>query len=571
MLAMCLVWTCTARLAWGADEGQILLYLSPTTERYFAGAGRSYEQIIKRWPAYLRKYGEHARTLGREELLADPPTGVLILPTTVALDPQERAAIERFALRGGSLLGTGLVGSRDAQGQPAGLDFLHTSFQVRSHGFFPVNDNTFFVPFGDGPLTWPIPAARRMGLSNTSGSLLRISASHTSAVALDWSRNVPAEPHAVMAFEETPRGRVAYFGVSDDAWPAQRDNLLLLDATLAWLRREPHAYKAAWPHGHQAAHLIEMDTEDQFESAPNLARDLENAGYKGTFYCLTTEAVRHPDIVRDLLRRGHEIAYHADVHFGFKGDAVREQELRIRFMKQQMAGILGERAPEATGFRAPTESYDRNTEMLLRRHGLLHHAADESSHEDRLPFFSVSEPGVPPERALVVLPRTQMDDVSFRLKKLTPEQVGLTLANDLDLAVRSGAFSLLSVHSQNYVEGGLMRRTMPDYLRKVTSYGNRLWVTRGDEITRWWRQREAVSVDSQWRSGGLRLILRNANPEAVAGFTVFVTLPARQASLKVTAASASKVAARTQSIDPFRAAIVIDSLPPGQTELRLNF
>ena len=112
---------------------------------------------------------------------------------------------------------------------------------------------------------------------------------------------------------------------------------------------------------------------------------------------------------------------------------------------------------------------------------------------------------------------------------------------------------------------------IPDYLRKITSYGNRLWVTRGDEITRWWRQREAVSVDSQWRSGGLRLILRNANPEAVAGFTVFVTLPARQASLKVTAASASKVAARTQSIDPFRAAIVIDSLPPGQTELRLNF
>ena len=65
MLTLCLVWTCSARLAWGADEGQILLYLSPTTERYFANAGRSYEQIIKRWPAYLRKYGEHARTLGR--------------------------------------------------------------------------------------------------------------------------------------------------------------------------------------------------------------------------------------------------------------------------------------------------------------------------------------------------------------------------------------------------------------------------------------------------------------------------------------------------------------------------
>jgi hypothetical protein len=42
--------------------------------------------------------------------------------------------------------------------------------------------------------------------------------------------------------------------------------------------------------------------------------------------------------------------------FGFKGDSEAEQELRIKFMKQQMHAILGERAKEATGFRAPTES-----------------------------------------------------------------------------------------------------------------------------------------------------------------------------------------------------------------------
>jgi peptidoglycan/xylan/chitin deacetylase (PgdA/CDA1 family) len=107
---------------------------------------------------------------------------------------------------------------------------------------------------------------------------------------------------------------------------------------------------------------------------------------------LTSLAVFYPDMVRDLMRRGHEIAYHADVHFGFKGDAPQEQELRIRFMKQQMQAILGDSVHLATGFRAPTESYDATTETLLRKHGLLHHAADESAHEDRLPFFSVSEP-----------------------------------------------------------------------------------------------------------------------------------------------------------------------------------
>ena len=105
--------------------------------------------------------------------------------------------------------------------------------------------------------------------------------------------------------------------------------------------------------------------------------------------------------------------------------------------------------------------------------------------------------------------------------------------HDLDLTVRSGAFGLLSVHSQNYVEGGLMLHTMGDYIHKVASYRDRLWVARGDEITSWWRQREAVQVDQQWLNNGLQVSVINTNSGPVAGLTVFVTLPGRNASLRV--------------------------------------
>lgn len=554
--------------AQGFGATPMYLYVSPTTERYLQSQGRYYGMDYQRWRKHLKKYGELAKEVAREQLLSGLPPGVLILPAAVALDPQERTAIRQFAAQGGALLGSGLVGTRDALGQAVGLDFLHSTFHVRSHGFFPPSEDGFFMPFGDGPLTWTIPAARRMPLSVGQDTVLRIEADSTAAVAMDWARSKQTQVHNVAAFHESGSGRVAYFSFPDSAWPYSKDTALLMDATLAWLRRMPQAYKAAWPNGYVASHLIEMDTEDKFFSAPSFAKHLESEGFKGTFYSLTSLAVFYPDMVRDLMRRGHEIAYHADVHFGFKGDAPQEQELRIRFMKQQMQAILGDSLPLATGFRAPTESYDATTEALLRKHGLLHHAADESAHEDRLPFFSVSEPDVAPDKALVVLPRTQLDDVSFMHLKFTPDQVKETLEYDLDLTVRSGAFGLLSVHSQNYIEGGLMLRTMGDYVRKVATYRDRLWVARGDEIAAWWRQRAAVRVDQRLTAEALHVRLET--PIVVPGLTVFVTLPHKNAAVRVST-QGSKSSVQAKALDAYRAALVFDAVQPGTTQLRVTF
>ena len=548
--------------------GTLYLYATPTTEEHMRQQGKSYANTIKRWRPYLKKYGDQFREITREQLLGGLAPGVLILPTAIALDTQERRAIEQFATQGGSLLGNGLIGTFGAQGQPAGMSFLEKTFHVRTHGFFPASDDSFFMPFGDGPVTWPIPAARRMPIYAGNDTILRISTKNEAAVLMDWSRSLQPVAHSVMAFDESGKSRSAYFSFGDDAWRSSKDSNLILDATLAWLRRVPQAYKAAWPNGYKAAHLIEMDTEDQFYSAPSFAKHLESQGLKGTFYCLTSEAVRYPDLVRDLMARGHEIAYHADVHFGFKGDPEGEQELRIMFMKQQMQTILGDRVKEATGFRAPTESYDKTTERLLRKHGILHHAADESAIEDRLPFFSVSEPGVSPQQALIVLPRTQLDDVSFKKLKFTSEQVLSNLYYDLDLTVRSGGFGLLSVHSQNYVDGGLMLLTIGDYVRKVASYQGRLWVARADEIAAWWRQREAVKVEQRFIKNSLHVALQNMAP--VHGLTVLVTLPHKNAAVRIATATSGALV-KVKPLDSFRAALVFDTLPAGRTQLRVDF
>ncbi|TXT40285.1 MAG: xylanase/chitin deacetylase [Comamonadaceae bacterium] len=549
-------------------DPNLYLYISPTTQRYLQSQKQLYEHNTKRWHAHLKKYANQAHTIQREQLLGGLPTGTLILPNSIALDNEERQAIQHFVAKGGNLLGSGLIGSRNAQGEYVGLDFLQSTFHVQAHGFFPQTDDSFFMPFGDSPVTWPLPAGRRMPLLSAKDTVLRIKADHEASVGMDWSRSMDTQANGLMAYNEIGASRLVYFSFPDMAWPYNLDVQLVMDASLAWLRREPVAFKSAWPNGYLASHLIEMDTEDKFPTAVRLAEQLESEGLRGTFYCLTSEAARAPKLVQDLMKRGHEIAYHADVHFGFNGDSSGEQELRILFMKQQLQASLGERTVEATGFRAPTESYDATTELLLHKHGILHHAADESASEDRLPFFSDAGGKTSADKALVVLPRTQRDDINFQKLQFNQEMVSANLLYDLDLTVRSGAFSLLSVHSQNYVNGGLMLQPMKDYVQKAATYKDRLWIARGDEITTWWRKRERVNVAQKMR--GSRLLISVQSPIDVPGLSVFVTLPHKNAVMRLADASNSALV-RVKPIDAFRSALVFDKLASGQSLLNVTF
>lgn len=554
----------------------IYLYLSPLTAQFLRANNSSYDVPLARWRKYLRKYGKSVKELNRSELLGKLEPGVLVLASSQLLGDDERKAIQEFSASGGSLLATWATGSRDTSGQLIGYDFLDTLFKVRVRGEFSANADSdwFMMPFGDGPLTWSLPAGRRMSVGQPVEKMLRIESANLAATFMNWARTKDdVGPNGAIAFHESDTHRGVFFSFPESTWGFHKpaDMSMMLDGVMAWLRREPKLFKAAWPDGKVAAHLIEMDTEDKFFSATRLADDLERIGAKGTFYCLTTEAIKYPSIVKDLLARGHEIAYHADIHTGFKGVDPGVQEGRIQAMKDQMHTILGDASSVVTGFRAPTEGYDVNTEVLLRKHGILHHAADPSSHEDRLPFFSIAEPSLGTDQALVVLPRTQLDDVNFKRLIYGTARVEDTLAYDLDLIVKGGAFGLLSVHSQNYVDGGLMRESMGNYIEKVAAYKDRLWVARGDQIAAWWRKRELVQVKQAAQGQDMLLQMAVSAPGNVEGLTVFVIHPEKNAMPTVQARDAKAAKVRVKPIDAFRSALVFDKLEAGDFEYLVHF
>ena len=578
-----------AALANSSVDKPIYLYGSPLTAEYFKANGTSNNTALTMWRWYLRKACRCFEEINRAELLGRLKPGLLILASSEVLDDDERKAIQSFAASGGSLLATGLTGTRGARGELRGHDFVNDLFKIQIKGEFarPNNEGWYMMPFGDGPLTWAIPAQRRMYMGDAAQNMLRVDSNNLAAVVMNWERiKDDAGPNGVIAFNETEKYRSVFFGFPESTWNFVKPSELLaiLDGTISWLQREPRIVKSAWPDAKIAAHLMEMDTEDRYDSAINFAADVESINAKATFYSTTSEAAKFPKIVKELIARGHEIAYHADVHVGFEGLSAPRQEARIEAMIAQMTMLAGPDTPRfATGFRAPLESYDQTTEIALRKNGITHHAANPVSTENRLPFFSAAEPQLSFEEALVILPRTQFDDVNITALQFAPAQALATLKYDLNLVVKGGAFGLLSVHSQNYHTDRLLPKVMPDYVKYVATFKDRIWIPRGDEIAAWWRKRERVTVThvkpakpsenskALPQSNDIVLQVSVVAPGNVEGLTVFAMNPKSGVIPSVQARDAKAPKFRVKPVDAFRSAIVFDRLDAGNFEYVVRY
>ena len=554
----------------------IYLYASPITSVFFKENGASYDTLKQHWREYLRPYGGSYREVSRAILLAGLKPGVLVLGSAILLDAQERKAITAFTDAGGSVLATWGTGARNGKGQWEGYSFIENLLQMKITGKV-TNENPehFINTFGDGLLSWSIPGGNRIFLGEVAETPLRIDSPWLAARYFDWQRYPAAKnTNGAIAFLEKAGSRRAYFGFSESSW--EYDDRLelpkLLDATIAWLRREQRVFKAAWPNGDLSAQLLEMDTEDKYANAVNFARHLDEAKLKGTFYSLTSVATKNKEIVEKLAVK-HEIAYHAEIHFGFKGKSLEIQQERLTKMVEEMQDIVGLRAlPKVTGFRAPTESWDETTEKLLRKIGIRHHVVGPNASEDRMPFFSKSESGVGPEDALIVLPRTQMDDLNYQRLKLDLPQASALIALDFDYLLESGALGVLSVHSQNYAPGGLMDKLTPPYIKRLQEHRNDIFVGSGTDIETWWRARDRVALQPA-KEGPVSLGFDVRAPGNVKGVTFFVTHSVIEGVLKsVKAGRADLPQPEIIRIDPYRSAIVFrQELKAGRYDYSLEF
>lgn len=101
--------------------------------------------------------------------------------------------------------------------------------------------------------------------------------------------------------------------------------------------------------------VVARDAWDRYESrvAANTDRVLgilDDAGVKATFFVLTWNAERHPEIVRRIAAQGHEIASHGYGHrliYEQTPDTFRDDVARAKRILEDLTGtpVLGYRAP----------------------------------------------------------------------------------------------------------------------------------------------------------------------------------------------------------------------------------
>ena len=138
-------------------------------------------------------------------------------------------------------------------------------------------------------------------------------------------------------------------------WPRSRllgDNIIRLPETAA--RRGEIA--------------VTFDDGPHPEVTPKVLDILDHYGAKASFFCVGDNAAAHPDIVREIVRRGHSIENHSMRHsafFGFYGTAALRREIGAA------QSVLGGIARHPPGFfRAPMGIRNPMLDAVVARMGL---------------------------------------------------------------------------------------------------------------------------------------------------------------------------------------------------------
>jgi hypothetical protein len=560
---------------------KVVLYVSKSTQSYLGKAGIDAGYGPQVWEVFLKKYKIPYQIANTSSQLEASPSAVLVLPSTVALSAQERKAIVNFRARGGSVLATWLCGVRDENGEWLGFDFMETALDARVIGDTSGDkDDNFLMPNGDSPVTNSLPAGRRVWLERVKEWYpLRLSGRFGAAHIMDWSRTFnPEKETTVMVFDEHPlpanrASRSVVLGYPERLW--QSANPEHLEAisynALSWLLRLPNAYKPAWPAPYSSAMALAIDAAEVV-AFPDMAFAglLESIGARATYYSVSEHTQKSAKNLTELQNRGHELAYMGDTFNGFNGQPLNTQVSRLEKMRLKFkeAGLA---MPENPGFHAPTESYDKTTESILRQSGYGHYISFMDATESRLPFIADSpEQATQSKLATVVLPRTQRGPEDATEEGDVDDGLNSFFA-ELTLAQKMGGLSVVRLPTQSILPIEDWTKVVEDFKTRK----DRMWMATGTQIAQWWRERERVTAFIEGTANVSDLVVDIRGPSSFKNnIVVWVNLPISNGQLTLTNIDKSTPQGEMPkifSVDQWRAGISLIDLKPGSYRWRLQF
>ncbi len=566
----------------------VLLYASPSTQAYFEAGELDGAESKTAWETFLTKYRVPFKVLVTLTQLERSRSGVLILPSSVALSRNEQQAIADFRARGGSVLASWLCGVRDEKGDWLGFGFMEGVLDAKVVGDTSADkDDNFLMPHGDSPISNSLPAGQRIWLERAKQwPTLRLTGRFAAAHIMDWSRTFAIQKTtSAITFDERfldsdRTSRSVVLGYPERLWRTADPKHLeaIAHNALTWLRRLPSAYTAAWPAPYSSALLLAVDAaENIVEADLALAKHLEDIGARATFFILGDNAAKSAANLKALQSRGHELAFMGDKFAGFKGQAMATQASRLDNMlaRTKEAGVS---VPTHPGFHAPTESYDKNTETLLLQRGFGHYIAFMDATDTRLPFSvrSTAASSTNPSTtdasniATIVLPRTQRGPEDATEEGDYDEGIKSFFA-EIALAEKMAGLSVIRMPNQ----GLLTIDQMADIVDELKTRRERTWMASAAQIAGWWRERERVAVRLDGEAQAPVLTMEIQGTELIKdAVTVWVNLPTSGHTLRLLPVGTGGPAENIPTItlvDQWRAGVLVSGLAPGNYRWQVQF
>ena len=255
-----------------------------------------------------------------------------------------------------------------------------------------------------------------------------------------------------------------------------------VDGETLWLSRNPE-------NRHRPGNLAQGSYGPRF-GVPKILKVLEKHGIKCTFFIPGWIIEKYPDMAREVLRQGHEVAYHGYLH---ESDPKAGYEKEREAMERTLDIFDRILKIRPKGVRAPMAEITEGTIRLMHEHEFLY---SSTMMDNDYPYFWTYQ-GKPSK--IVELPIQWMwDDSSYFFFTLSePVRRGISACSkvyeiwteEFDGIYENEALFSPLFHPQ--ISGRFSRIKLIDNLLTYMKGRKGTWITTGEEIARFWQSKQS--------------------------------------------------------------------------------
>jgi len=224
----------------------------------------------------------------------------------------------------------------------------------------------------------------------------------------------------------------------------------------------------------------------------NIFKVMEAHQAKFTFPIVASVAAKKPELTREILNRGHEVAVHGFKHLNYSFLTERQQESDIA----EALGTFKTMDIPVRGFRAPYNTYAEATPKLVEKHGFLWDIGlgyNPKYREGTCPFkIKIGNH----DSSFVCIPLNSLsDDLMIDIKGFSSRQMAEALKRIIRQTSENGGVVMFDLHP--------IRIGQPKYvdaLRQVVMYGTELngWFPTVTEAVNYWNKHGSWKHDASF-------------------------------------------------------------------------